>query len=146
MNELNVDGAKARDIPGLVKLAEEFMPEEGTVKQRMKMLKQALANPNYENIVADLSGTTVGFIDIWYLPDLSHAAPLGYIQTLFVAETHRGKGIGSQLLEEAIDHAKKRGVKELHVSTSFDNKQAIRLYKKHGFIGENMQLEMEFKE
>ena len=41
--------------------------------------------------------------------------------------------------------AENMGVLEIHVTTRFDNKPAINLYKKHGLVKELLALEKEFK-
>ena len=146
MSNLKVMRADESDIPVLLMLAEEFMSEvEATREKRMKILQKALRNPDYELVMADLEGETVGFIDQWIIHDFAHGAKLSYIQNLYITSKHRRKGIGSRLLEEIIRSAENKGVLEIHVVTEFENEAAINLYRKHGFVEESLQLEREFK-
>ena len=146
MSNLKVRRADERDIPVLLLLAGEFMSEvEATQEKRMKILRKALRNPDYELVVAELNGETIGFIDQWIIHDFAHGAKLSYIQNLYITSKHRRKGIGSRLLEEIIRIAENKGVLEIHVVTEFENKPAINLYRKHGFVEESLQLEREFK-
>ena len=146
MSNLKIRRADESDIPVLLMLAEEFMSEvEVTREKRMAILRKALRNPDYELVVAELDGDIVGFIDQWIVHDFAHGAKLGYIQNLYIASKHRRKGIGSRLLEEIMRSAEKKGVLEIHVVTEFENKAAISLYRKHGFVGESLQLEREFE-
>ena len=146
MSNLTVRRADESDIPVLLMLAEEFMPEvEATREKRMKILRKALRNPDYELVMAELDEATVGFIDQWIIHDFAHGAKLSYIQNLYITSKHRRKGVGSRLLEEIIRSAEKKGVLEIHVVTEFENKAAISLYRKHGFVEESLQLEREFK-
>jgi ribosomal protein S18 acetylase RimI-like enzyme len=133
-----------RDIAVLSMLAEEFMPEEATIEKRIEILRLALKNPDYELFVAELDGEIAGFIDQWLIYDFTHGAKLSYIQNLYVTPKHRGKGVGNKLLEEIIRSAKDQEVLEIHVVTEFENKPAINLYRKHGFVKESLQLEREF--
>jgi ribosomal protein S18 acetylase RimI-like enzyme len=146
LSNLKVRRADERDIPVLLLLAGEFMSEvEATQEKRMKILRKALRNPDYELVVAELNGEIIGFIDQWIIHDFAHGAKLSYIQNLYITSKHRRKGIGGRLLEEIIRSAENKGVLEIHVVTEFENKPAISLYRKHGFVEESLQLEREFK-
>ena len=146
MSDLRVRRADESDIPVLLMHAEEFMSDvEATREKRMEILRKALRNPDYELVVAELDGETVGFIDQWIIHDFAHGAKLSYIQNLYVISKHRKKGIGSRLLEEITRSAETQGVLEIHIVTEFENKPAITLYRKHGFLEESLQLEREFE-
>ena len=139
-----IRSASEKDVQILVKLAEEFIPGEADAKKRIVVLNQALKNPNYELLVAELEGEIVGFIDQWIIQDFTHGAKLSYVHSLYVSSKHRRKGIASRLLQETIRSAKDRKVSEIHITTRFDNKPAISLYKKHGLVREHLELEREF--
>lgn len=139
-----IRSANEKDVQTLVKLAEEFIPREADDKKRIVVLNQALKNPNYELLVAELEGEIVGFIDQWIIHDFTHGAKLGYIHSLYVSSKHRRKGIASKLLQETMKNARDRKVSEIHITTRFDNKPAISLYRKHGLVREHLELEKEF--
>ena len=145
VKSIKIRSANEKDLISLVILAEEFMPREADNEKRVTVLKQALRNPNYELLVAELEGEIVGFIDQWIIHDFTHGAKLSYMHGLYVSSKHRRKGVASKLLQEAMRNAKNRGVSEIHVTTRFDNKLAIKLYRKHGLVKEHLQLEKEFK-
>ncbi len=52
---------------------------------------------------------------------------------LAVAPAARGRGVGEQLLQAVIDHAKAAGVRRLVLSSSEHMTTAHRLYRRHGF-------------
>ena len=54
-----------------------------------------------------------------------------YIDVLWVAEAHRGQGLGSKLLAEAEREAVRRGCHHVHVDTM--SWQAPHFYQKHGY-------------
>lgn len=108
-------------------------------------LKSSLNDLDYELWIAETDGEVVGFIDLRTIHDFCHGGKLTYIQNLYVAPKYRRSGVGSRLLQKIIERAEKKGALEIHVVTRFDNEPAIRLYKKHGFQGESLQLEKEFK-
>jgi len=145
MKSIKIRSVNEEDLPILVILAEEFMPREANSQTRVTTLKQALRNPDYELLVAELEGEIIGFMDQWIIHDFTHGAKHSYIHNLYVSSKHRRKGIASKLLQEAMKNAENMGVSEIHVTTRFDNKPAINLYRKHGLVKEHLQLEKEFK-
>lgn len=57
-----------------------------------------------------------------------------WIVELFIEPEHQGKGIGSSLLKQTIDEAKKKNLDGLITQTEFKNIPAQNLYKKMGFV------------
>jgi len=145
VKSIKVRSANEKDLQSLVILAEEFIPGEADNRKRIAVLKQALRNPNYELLVAELEEEIVGFIDQWIIHDFTHGAKLSYIHSLYVSSEHRRKGVASNLLQEAMKNARNMEVSEIHITTRFDNKPAINLYRKHGLVKEHLQLEKEFR-
>jgi len=142
---IKIRSANEKDLQSLTVLAEEFKPGEVDNKKRIDVLKQALGNPNYELLVAELGKEIVGFIDQWIIYDFVHGARLSYIPNLYVRSKQRKKGVATKLLQEVMKSAENMGVSEIHVTTRFDNESAINLYKKHGLVKELLALEKEFK-
>jgi GNAT superfamily N-acetyltransferase len=56
-----------------------------------------------------------------------------FVEPLVVAMDHRGKGVGSQLLEKAVFEAKQQGAKSLSVRPVARNQQVIQFLFKQGF-------------
>jgi ribosomal protein S18 acetylase RimI-like enzyme len=56
-----------------------------------------------------------------------------YVAELYVAPSHRGRGIGRALMEAAIDLARERGADHIDLATSEDDVAARRLYERLGF-------------
>jgi len=57
----------------------------------------------------------------------------GHFSDFFVREDLRGKGIGSRILEFAINRFKEKNIKTIRLHVLKDNQSAIRLYTKYGF-------------
>ncbi len=64
---------------------------------------------------------------------LAHSENRGQIATLGVIPAFQGRGIGSLLMERAIDHAWHMGIKTVDLSVRVKNPQAIGLYERFGF-------------
>jgi putative acetyltransferase len=65
-------------------------------------------------------------------PASRHVADLG----LMVAMSHRRRGIGTKLLEAAVDWARHSEVRKLELHVFPHNEPAIKLYEEFGFVQE----------
>ena len=70
----------------------------------------------------------VGYAVLWWVLDQ------GELANLAVAEEHRGRGIGSSLLDRALTHATSQGVESLFLEVRVSNESALGLYKGRGFV------------
>ena len=130
MMSVSLRRARATDIPALDALFLEFsdwpLPRGAT-------LQQALKDPNGELLVADSNGQVVAFLHQIFFIDPLHAGLNSTITSLFVKEDRRREGTASKLLRKALEDAKRRDVREVHVTTREDNDVAVRLYEQHRF-------------
>lgn len=67
------------------------------------------------------------------------------LENTLVKENFRGKGIGEKLFREFVKWSRKMGAERITVSASFDNRNAIKFYKKVGFEDYATELEYEIK-
>jgi ribosomal protein S18 acetylase RimI-like enzyme len=65
-------------------------------------------------------------------PTTSHVASVG----LAVASDWRGRGVGSALMEDAIEWGRQMGVEKLALSVFPHNEAAIEMYRRFGFVEE----------
>ncbi len=54
--------------------------------------------------------------------------------SITVLKEYWGRGIGSRLMEIMIDFAREKGIEVIYLEARADNKRAIRLYEKYGFV------------
>ena len=73
-------------------------------------------NPNYDvTFLAEVDGQVVGLVDIKSYGDEAH------IESLVVLQEFRRKGIGTRLLNKAVDFSKSRGIKRIRAETPVQN-------------------------
>ncbi len=99
-----------------------------------------LTNPNTITIGSFLDGTMIGLAVLSMNPrkKMKH---LGVINSFYVSESYRRKGIASKLLNFVEDIARNHKILRLNLTVMDQNKAAIQLYKKHGFIETGKELE-----
>lgn len=84
-------------------------------------------------LVADIGGKIVGYIATMDVDKVT-----GKIISFAVKKEFRKKGIGSQLLNKAIERLKTKGKKNILLEVRVSNVQAQNLYKKFGFKIKNV--------
>ena len=75
-----------------------------------------------------LDGVVVGTCAL-----IRHTDDLFELSKMAVADTHQGKGIGTQLLSHAIAWARSQSIQKLFVETNTVLESAVRLYQRIGF-------------
>ncbi len=88
---------------------------------------EALADENNFLLVCEADGQIAGYADTWCVLDEAT------ITNIAVREDLRGQGIGAQLLREALDEAKERGISAVTLEVRKSNESAIKLYNRFGF-------------
>src|SRR6185369_14174023 len=83
-----------------------------------------------------------GFLYLIY-NDL-HKKPYGLMEDIFVHESQRGKGLGTQLVQMIIAEAKKRKCYKLIATSRHSNLGAHKLYDKFGLKRHGIEFRMDF--
>jgi RimJ/RimL family protein N-acetyltransferase len=132
------------DAAGLVQLARAVGSEpEGwllatdqwrSVSAERRYLRAARRSPHAAVFVAEVPEGLVGRLSLARDPHPAsrHVADLG----LMVAAGHRRRGIGSALLQRAVDWASEAGVTKLELHVFPHNEPALALYERFGFVRE----------
>lgn len=107
--------------------------EAPPIEEVTRFVKNALES-KWIYYIAVINGEIIGWCNIGKLnrPIYLHIGQLG----MGVVSEHRGKGIGSALLNTAITAAKENGLTRIALSVRSPNKPAIALYEKFGFAHE----------
>ena len=136
-----VRSARDSDAPALVGLAENVGREGGrwilgtgpwrSIADERRYLRTIHKHPDAAVFVAEDEGAIVGRLSLARDPHPAsrHVADLG----LMVAETHRRRGVGTMLLEQAVAWARAAGVGKLELHVFPWNEPALALYASFGF-------------
>ncbi len=87
---------------------------------------------NYPIIVADTDGAVVGWASLSHYSDRCAYSETAEV-SVYVAEPHRGKGIGRQLLQELVERGKETALHVLIARIAGGNEVSIHLFEAYGF-------------
>ena len=91
------------------------------------MLRHFLKMPSANCIVAVEGDEIPGFVIT------EEAVPMGHVLTLDVAESHRRRGLGTQLLQRSETELLQRGVTEIVLETAVENAAGVAFWQRHGY-------------
>ena len=115
-------------------------------EQIKENLQKKADSDAYQVLLAEDKGQVLGLLSLSFRHTLFHPAPTALIDELVVERGHRGRGIGQQLMAEAIERCRAAGCYEIEVSTERSNEAAQEFYRRHGFSHEAVLFELEFGE
>jgi len=87
----------------------------------------------------------VGCLQLTFIPGLSRTGMWrGQIESVRIAATERGSGLGTRFIEWAIEVCRERGCKLVQLTSDKTRSEAIRFYEKLGFTAshEGMKLDL----
>ena len=81
---------------------------------------------------------------LYLLTNDLHDKPFGLMEDVFVEESLRGQGIGSQLVDKIIKEAKVRECYKLICTSRYQKPEVHKLYEKHGFKDHGKEFRIDF--
>lgn len=135
-NTIQIRTGKKEDLPAVLNLIRELALFEKAPEQVTNTIKDMEIdgfgkNPVFDFYVAVLDKQIVG-IAVYFIKYSTWKGKGLYLDDLYVAEKHRGKGIGKKLFDQIIEKGKKINAKQLHWQVLDWNTPAIEFYKKYG--------------
>lgn len=101
------------------------------------------ADPRNSLVVADRSGEVVGTMQLTYIPGLSRrGSERLQIEAVRIRTDQRGRGLGREMIQWAVDRARERGCRLVQLTTDKRRVDAHRFYASLGFTAshEGMKL------
>jgi GNAT superfamily N-acetyltransferase len=128
MSKLSIRSAKKSDAVAIEKMIYKWIRWH---RERSETIRKALHHKNHQILVAESDGKVIGVLHPIFHLDILHGGYNSHINLFLVDEEHRGRGVGSQLLDKAIRTAREKGAIEVHVDTIYE--EAEEFYRKRGF-------------
>jgi diamine N-acetyltransferase len=104
-------------------------------ERRRVIFDKFVSDPTYGK--AWLIGNTnrpVGYVILTVSFSFEFRGLDAFIDELYVAEAHRGKGIGRRTMEFVEEAARELGINAIHLEVSKDNGAALELYRRAGYV------------
>ena len=118
-------------------------PKGAAVECYQAAFAAILSDPNNDMIVAVRDNQTVGCLQLTIIPGLSRSGMTrAQIESVRVASTERGHGLGRDLFLYAFEEARRRGADMVQLTTDKVRPDALRFYENLGFTAshEGMKL------
>lgn len=87
---------------------------------------------------------TVGRAYLYLVTNNLHKKPYGLLEDVFVEDEYRGRGLGTKLISQVIQEAKKRKCYKLIATSRASRKSVHKLYQKFGFKKWGVEFRMNF--
>lgn len=135
---MKITRAKISDIPALCELLSILFSQEAEFKPnheaQSRGLSKIINNPEIGTILIARQGRQViGMVNLLYTVSTALGERVALLEDMVVSPNTRGSGVGSLLLEQAIDFARTNGCKRITLLTDSNNESAQHFYQKHGF-------------
>ncbi|MFD9584379.1 GNAT family N-acetyltransferase [Streptomyces sp. NPDC059980] len=139
MADLEIRAAVADDVHAIVAMladdplgAQRESPDDLT--PYLDALKRLSADPNQHLVVAVRESRVVGTLQLTVLPGLSRkGATRSIIEAVRIHADERGSGLGTQLIEWAIDESRRQGCQLVQLTSDASRTDAHRFYERLGF-------------
>ncbi|MZE71607.1 GNAT family N-acetyltransferase [Streptomyces sp. SID5789] len=139
MADLEIRRTTAADIPAVVAMladdllgAQRESPDD--LDPYLAALERLDADPNQHVVVAVRDSRVVGTLQLTIVPGLSRrGATRSIIEGVRVHADERGSGLGTQLIEWAIDESRRQGCQLVQLTSDKTRTDAHRFYERLGF-------------
>ncbi|MEU4985074.1 GNAT family N-acetyltransferase [Streptomyces sp. NPDC021969] len=139
MGDLEIRPTTAEDIPAVVAMladdplgAQRESPDDlGPYRAAFERLR---VDPNQHLVVAVRDGRVVGTLQLTIVPGLSRrGATRSIVEGVRIHGDERGSGLGTQLIEWAIDESRRQGCHLVQLTSDKTRTDAHRFYERLGF-------------
>ena len=118
-----------------------YVSDATTWSERRALYAQLFADHDAVLLLARHDGALVGYAlgysmpatGTWLADTWVTGERIGEVESLSVLPEHRGRGLGSRLLEALHDQLRDRGARDFILGALAGNADAIRLYQRHGY-------------
>ncbi|MEU6404163.1 GNAT family N-acetyltransferase [Streptomyces sp. NPDC046985] len=139
MGELDIRPAEADDVPAIVAMladdplgAQRESPDDLT--PYLAALERLAADPNQHLMVAVRADRVIGTLQLTIIPGLSRrGATRSIVEAVRVHADERGSGLGTQLIEWAVDESRRQGCGLVQLTSDASRTDAHRFYERLGF-------------
>lgn len=144
MTDLDIRPATADDVPAIVTMladdplgAHRESPDD--LAPYLTALRRLASDPNQHLVVAVRESRVVGTLQLTIVPGLSRrGATRSIIEAVRIHADERGSGLGTQLIEWAIEESRRQGCQLVQLTSDSSRTDAHRFYERLGFTASHV--------
>ncbi|AIR99337.1 GNAT family N-acetyltransferase [Streptomyces glaucescens] len=149
MGDLEIRPAVAEDVPAIVAMladdplgAQRESPDD--LSPYLAALQRLAEDPHQHLVVAVRDGRVVGTLQLTIIPGLSRRATVrSIIEGVRVHAEERGSGLGTQLIEWAIETSRSEGCRLVQLTSDTSRVDAHRFYERLGFTASHVGFKLQ---
>ncbi|MBR0551367.1 GNAT family N-acetyltransferase [Stakelama marina] len=150
MSDFVIRDATADDLPAIIALLQQDQmggedDDPGPpLDDRYRTAFDAIAdNPNDRLLVGELDGRVVGTFQLTFIPGLLfHGGWRGLIEGVRVDSAVRGRQLGRQMMEWAIERCREKGCRIAQLTSNRARVDAHRFYERLGFVASHVGMKL----
>lgn len=132
--EVNVRYSRPKDFNAIFSLFGQLWPDKELDSYNLEeVFNRGVESNSDEYICAEADGKVIGFCALSIVNNFWYEGLVSYIYAMIVDHSFRGQGIGTSLLEKALDISKSNGCKRIELNYDFPREKSSNFYKKIGF-------------
>ena len=108
------------DREGCLRLMQEIARKDGFLPAATWLVEYTGAGPHKEEFCGTIQG-------------LHESSGLGAIQNVGITSHHRGRGLGTKLIQRALEGFQQLGLRRAYLEVTAQNQAAVQLYQRIGF-------------
>jgi GNAT superfamily N-acetyltransferase len=138
-----IEPATLQDLPELTQLLMELFAQESDFRpnynNQMRGLRLILEQPNRGRVfVLRSADRIIGMINLLFTISTAEGGFVILLEDLIIHSDFRSQGMGSQLLNYAIDYAKQKDFLRITLLTDRVSEESLVFFEKHGFQRSDM--------
>ncbi|MEV2210648.1 GNAT family N-acetyltransferase [Streptomyces sp. NPDC050997] len=149
MGDLEIRAATSVDIPAIVAMltddplgAQRESPDDLT--PYLTALERLSSDPHQHLVVAVREGRVVGTLQLTVIPGLSRrGSTRSIIEGVRIHADERGSGLGTQLIEWAIDESRRQDCQLVQLTSDNTRTDAHRFYERLGFTASHLGFKLQ---
>jgi GNAT superfamily N-acetyltransferase len=149
MGDLDIRAATAADVPAIVAMladdplgAQRETPDD--LAPYLTAWERLAADPNQHLVVAVREGRVIGTLQLTIIPGLSRRGSVrSIIEAVRVHTDERGSGLGTQLIEWAIEESRRQGCQLVQLTSDRTRTDAHRFYERLGFTASHLGFKLQ---
>ena len=142
--------AELRDLSAIVALyaddvlgATREQPGEPLSPRYLEAFAEIDADPRHRLVVVEDDGAVVATLQLSFLPHLVRGGgERAQVEAVRVAASHRGSGLGRELVGWAVEQARERGCVLVQLTTDATRPDAHRFYESLGFTATHVGMKL----